>query len=122
MTTMTKRSMITPHAVACAAKKTLADEGLIPAACPDAIADLEEEIGLYPMPSMSAAVALKMAKGEGPLPQTTPPIAFAGLGCQIKEEMGMAARKGKEEIPPAIWARMKVDRKNAEDERARKKS
>ena len=117
---MTKKSMLTPHAVAWAAQRTLRDEALLPPRSADEIEALEEEFGVYPAPTMSASMALKMAVGKHDLPQVAPKAIFGPLGGQIQEELGMAARKGKE-IPPAMWDKMKSDRKQAENERARAK-
>ncbi|MCB1104680.1 MAG: hypothetical protein KDK74_08120 [Cephaloticoccus sp.] len=111
----------TTHQAALAAYHTLKDEGLLPPCTAEEIAALEEEIGLYPKPPLTAEAALKYAKGLVPLPEISPPATFTELHYTIEQEFGIAAR-GSSDIPEAVWAKMKQDRKEARHGRAKENS
>lgn len=114
---MAKKRNLTDHQVAYAAYHTLKDEGLLPPLSSEEIAALEDEFGTYPKAKMTAADALKIAKGTTPVPKVVTASPFAELKGQIKAELGLAARKGGE-IPAEVWAKMEAHRKKAQDEQS----
>jgi hypothetical protein len=118
---MPKKRNLTDRDVARAAFHTLKDEGLLLPQSADDVTALEEEFGTYPKGKMNAADALKVARGDAPPPKIIPPAPFNELKGKIKEELGLAARKGSD-IPADMWARMKADRKKAQDGQPRKTS
>ncbi|MDP3072854.1 MAG: hypothetical protein Q8N18_21360 [Opitutaceae bacterium] len=117
---MAKKKNLTDHEVARAAYHTLKDEGLVPPQSADEIAALEGEFGVYPKPKVSAASVLKMAKGEAPMPEIAAGTPFPELKSKIKEELGLAARKGGD-ISAEVWAKMKTDRAKAQHERSKQR-
>ena len=112
---MPRKRKLTDPEVARTAYHTLKDEGVLPPTTEEEVAALEDEFGVYPKSKMSAREALNIAKGLSPKPEIAPPAAFAELRGKIKEELGLAARKG-EEIPPEVWEKMKADRRKARNE------
>jgi hypothetical protein len=117
---MAKKRPPTEHEAATAAYHTLKDEGLLPPRSTDDVAQLEEEFGCYPKSAMNAADALKLAKGQSPLPKAQLPTPFADLNAVINQDLGIAARKGSE-IPADVWAKMKADRVKSRDESHRQR-
>lgn len=112
---MPRRRKLTDEEVARTAYHTLKDEGILPPGTEEEVAALEEEFGVYPKSKMSARDALNIAAGIVPKPAIRPAAPFVELQGKIKEELGLAARKG-EDIPAAVWEKMKADRKKARNE------
>ncbi len=113
---MASKHPLTDHEVVLAARQTLRDEGLLPPTTADEVAELEERLGVYLRPTIDPALALRIAKGEAPLPAVSPPTAPPAPATLISEELGMAAR-GSCEIPPEIREKMRQDRARARNGR-----
>jgi len=115
---MDENRPLTDHEAALAARQTLRDEGLLPPATADDVANLEEEIGTYPRPTLSANEALRIAKGQAALPAALPPAAEPVLEETINRDLGLAAR-GSCEISDETWQKMKNDRARARNGRSK---
>lgn len=95
---------------------TLKDEGLLLPKSPEEVEALEQEFGKYPKTKLNPEDALRIAKTVESHSESVIAPEVAQFSQFIEREFGVAARKGAP-IPPEVWAKMRADRKKAEEER-----